>query len=416
MGATGCSTLRLQWDSHFITITSFMDRDTLAPYEGREQASVKHFLLESYLERLIMITTQGGYSRVAYVDAFAGPWKSARSDLGDTSFARAIDVMEGCRVQIARQFGRSIYFRALFVERDPARYTELKRFAEAKSTDCIDITAINEDFSESAESVARWIRDDEIAFLLIDPTGWKDVISPKTLAPLLRKRNVEILINVMWNFINLATGHASQDSNLKDIFGDQFHTLIRSGEGRGGRQWMRAYLDRLRGAVGVSTSTSRIRMAWFPVEFPSKDRVFYYLVYVTHHEKGIIVFLEESERTLHYQREVKFVVRQKRRERETGMADIFGDVLLPGGATPPVSEPETRSVWLELLPSAGSEVQVDESRIADMAEKCGCLISRLQTELRHLIDEGVLVNLDAKRPRPKNTVNYRRGERIRRLK
>jgi hypothetical protein len=77
-----------------------MDREKLAPYAGREQASVKHFLLESYLARLIMITAQARYHRIVYVDAFAGPWKSARGDLSDTSFAKAVEVMEGCRGEI----------------------------------------------------------------------------------------------------------------------------------------------------------------------------------------------------------------------------------------------------------------------------------------------------------------------------
>jgi hypothetical protein len=69
------------------------------------------------------------------------------------------------------------------------------------------LTAVNEDFSNPTETVARWICNDEMTFVLIDPTGWKDVISPKVLAPILRKTSVEMLINVMWNFINLATGH-----------------------------------------------------------------------------------------------------------------------------------------------------------------------------------------------------------------
>ena len=85
-----------------------MDREKLEPYAGREQASVKHFLLEAYLERLIMITAQTRYERIAYVDAFAGPWKSAREDLTDTSFAKAIEVMQGCRAALAKQFHRYV--------------------------------------------------------------------------------------------------------------------------------------------------------------------------------------------------------------------------------------------------------------------------------------------------------------------
>lgn len=156
-----------------------------APYAGREQAAVKHFLIDAYLERLIMITGRAKHDRIAYVDAFAGPRKSTQEDLADTSFARAIEVVEGCRAKLARQSERSIALRALFVERDPERYARLKQFAEEKSSSDISITPLQEDFSASGQSVADWIRDDEMGFVLIDPTGWKDVIAAKTLAPLL---------------------------------------------------------------------------------------------------------------------------------------------------------------------------------------------------------------------------------------
>jgi len=393
-----------------------MDREKLEPYEGREQASVKHFLLESYLERLIMITARSRYDRIAYVDAFAGPWKSARDDLTDTSFARAIEVMHAARMTLANKFQRSVLFRALFVEHDQERFARLKKFADERSTPEVEIRAINEDFAESSESVARWIRADEMAFVLIDPTGWKDVISPVTLASLLGMPNVELLINVMWNFINLATGHINQEQNLKRIFGEEFPVLSAEGSISEGVNWMRAYLNRLRTAGGTARTSSRLRTAWFPVEFPSKNRVFYYLTYVTHHVKGMIVFLQESERALHYQRQVKFVVEQKRREAESRIVDIFGDTLHGQDSSRNHSESDVRSLWLETLPSAGAEVHIDESRIADMAETCGCLISRLQSALRDLIEQGILENIDAERTRPKNVVNYEKGETIRRLK
>jgi len=59
---------------------------------------------------------------------------------------------------------------------------------------------------------------------------------------------------------------------------------------------------------------------------------------------------------------------------------------------------------------------VDEIRIADMAEECGWLISQLQEALKALLDSGVLKNIDAKRPRRKNHVNYQKDETIHRLK
>jgi hypothetical protein len=130
----------------------------------------------------------------------------------------------------------------------------------------------------------------------------------------------------------------------------------------------------------------------------------------------MIVFLQESERALHYQRQMKFVVKQKRREADTGMADIFGDTLHGQGNPTDNSESDARSLWLEVLPSIGSEAYIDESRIADMAETCGCLVSRLQSALRVLIEQRILENVDAERTRPKNVVNHEKGETIRRLK
>jgi three-Cys-motif partner protein len=390
-----------------------VDRSKLESYSGREQASVKHHLLESYLKRLIMITAQRRYDRIAYVDAFAGPWQSSRKDLGDTSFVRAVEVMESCRVELERVFGRSVSFRALFVEINPASYTLLQTFAQQRSTAHIEISAINADFAESSEAIAAWIRDDEMAFVLVDPTGWKGVVFPETLAPLLRKPNVEMLINFMWNFISLATGHASQLQNLVNTFGEEYQSIAKGGANSG--LLMPIYLRRLRETAGRMNSKYRLRAAYFPVEFPGKNRIYYYLTYVTHHHKGMIVFLEESEKAFRYQDAVRLIVRQQRREAASGMTDMFGDELGDGANAQFHTTTVARSLWLEALPRAGSELRVDEKVIADMAEKGNCLISYLQAALRDLIVDGALQNLDSARLRPKNAVNFKRGETIRRL-
>jgi three-Cys-motif partner protein len=391
-----------------------VDRSKLESYSGREQASVKHYLLESYLKRLIMITAQGRYDRIAYIDAFAGPWQSSREDLSDTSFARAIEVMESCRTELKRVFRRSVSFRALFVERNSTSYARLQSFARQRSTTQLEITTINEDFAESAESVAAWIRDEEMAFVLVDPTGWKDVVFPATLAPLLRKPNVEMLINFMWNFISLAAGHANQLKNLQSTFGGEYLSIVKDNGVKSG-SLMPTYLCRLRETAGRTNSRSRLRAAYFPVEFPNRKRVYYYLTYVTHHYKGMIVFLEESERAFKYQDEVKFIVKQQRREVTSGMTDIFGDDLGDQTGANFRPTPDARSLWLEALPRAGAELLVDEEKIADMAEKGNCLISSLQSALRDLISDRTMQNRSSAKLRPKNVVDFKKGETIRRL-
>ncbi|MGH8140706.1 MAG: hypothetical protein ACREVV_21255 [Steroidobacteraceae bacterium] len=166
----------------------------------------------------------------------------------------------------------------------------------------------------------------------------------------------------------------------------------------------------------MTESRTRLRTAWFPVEFPDADRVFYYLVYATHQVKGIITFLEESDRAREGQREMKFALSQAQREKDSGISDFFGDELNTEPKPDAVAKAAARAQWLAILPHAGSQIRVDEPVIVEMAENGGCLISQLQSSLREFIEEGVLSNLHAKKLRKKNVVDYRAGETVRRLK
>lgn len=83
----------------------------LKDYKGREQAYVKHRLLEAYLKRLFMIV--GKFQKtICYVDCFAGPWEENRDDLMDTSIGISMKIMTECREALART-GIDVRFRAL---------------------------------------------------------------------------------------------------------------------------------------------------------------------------------------------------------------------------------------------------------------------------------------------------------------
>jgi len=63
-------------------------------YRGREQAWIKHQLLESYLEKLMLIVGMAakrqGTIEICYVDCFSGPWGT--SELESTSIAVSLSV------------------------------------------------------------------------------------------------------------------------------------------------------------------------------------------------------------------------------------------------------------------------------------------------------------------------------------
>lgn len=54
-------------------------------YQGREQAYIKHRLLEGYLEKLFLIvgmsSSKLGITELCYVDCFAGPWGDESEDM-----------------------------------------------------------------------------------------------------------------------------------------------------------------------------------------------------------------------------------------------------------------------------------------------------------------------------------------------
>ena len=64
-------------------------------YLEREQTAAKHFILRHYLQALALITLQGHFRTLTYVDGFSGPWNSRSPDLSDTSFMIAIEVLRG---------------------------------------------------------------------------------------------------------------------------------------------------------------------------------------------------------------------------------------------------------------------------------------------------------------------------------
>jgi hypothetical protein len=91
---------------------------------------------------------------------------------------------------------------------------------------------------------------------------------------------------------------------------------------------------------------------------------------------------------------------------------MFADQVQP---EPQVAPPAT-APWLNVLKSAGREILVDAARWAALLEDGRCLPSALQEGARLLIQQGILENIDAIRPRPKKLVNYEKSERVRRIK
>lgn len=390
-----------------------VSKDDLLPYFDREHAFVKHELFAYYLERFIMIVGRRA-THIAYVDGFAGPWKSSTEDYSDTSFGRAIEVMKSCRKTLSEKHSAYPEFRALFFEKELAPFRELEAYANKESTNGIKIEARNEKFESSVDSIVEWIKSGEFTFLFVDPKGYDGQIYPNVLSKLLQISRCELLINFMWQFVNLATGHAnteSHHSNLLQLYGPGYEEDLRLPPKEKEKSLIRRYMRGLREATS-SNGALRLRVVAFPVEYSDKKGVKYYLVYATHNEQGIITFAEEMDRAAQKQGRVKNIIRQHRREERTQTVDLFSNVSVEIE----VEHTDLISPWLDLLSKKGDECLINKSKWADMLEFNNCYPSQLQMGLKQLIDQGILEVVGLKTKRRSRFIHHENKEVVRRIK
>jgi three-Cys-motif partner protein len=171
-------------------------------YHGREQSWLKHRVLEEYLEAWSHKLGGGKFHSEAhlwYVDVFAGPWRSARQDLADTSIF--IGLTELCKAANTwRRLGRTVRLHAIFVEKERSAFAELEAFTGESKWKDVDIHCFHGEFGEQVETVGRLVGQ-QPALIFVDPTGWKGA-ALRFISPLVRSPRRDVLINVMYDHLN----------------------------------------------------------------------------------------------------------------------------------------------------------------------------------------------------------------------
>src|SRR5580765_2201989 len=93
----------------YLSHLSLMPKLDLANYEGgREPAGVKHSLLQDYLPELAYRIGRT-WDSFAYVDGFAGPWKTNDPNHADSSFRVAIDALRRSQKGLSESHGRELH-------------------------------------------------------------------------------------------------------------------------------------------------------------------------------------------------------------------------------------------------------------------------------------------------------------------
>ncbi len=379
----------------------------LDSYKGREQALIKHTLLRSYLERLFMIVGQHSKT-ICYVDCFAGPWQEGSDDLSGTSIAISIEIMKRCRKGLL-ECGKNVKFKALFIEKEKKSFEKLKMFLESEFCEGIETEAKYGEFYHLRNDILKWCGNLDFTFFFIDPKGWKDVVEKETLEPLLKRKNSEYLINFMFDFIRRTVPMNSFEAKMIEIFGSVPETEGMEPAQRE-KTLLNCFLKRLK-EIQVSTGL-KPRAAAVKVLDRLKDRTKYYLVYLTRHPRGIQVFMEASEKIDFIQKQVRAQTKQNHRVSKTGQTEMFpADLEIDNNYT---DINEVKEYWLSNLQYYPKRFDIE--LLADMLEETGWFESDLQNALKELIKNGEVENLDAQRIRPKNVVDFNKGEHLKRIK
>jgi len=375
-------------------------------YQGREQAFVKHQLLEAYLLRLFMIV--GLRQRnIRYVDCFSGPWQEGSENLQDTSIGIALRIIRKCREGLLKA-GHHVTFHALFIEKDKKSFEKLQDYLAMIPQQEVMTKALPGDFFDLRESILQWCGANDFTFFFIDPKGWKKVIEIPTLAPLLRRQNSEFLINFMYDFLVRTHTQELFQEDMRAIFGRVPDTEGMTPEEKEA-YLLSLYRKRLKEIVPAKDG--RPRSVSVPVLKPTIDRTLYHLVYLTRHPKGVVVFMEASERLDLVQRRARAQAKQEQRESKSHQLELFpsADGVREEKQANPL---EVKSYWLTRLTTTPCRYGIEE--LADMLEETGWFETDFQEAFHDLEKEGKVKNLDATGKRRTKFVHFDQtgGERL----
>jgi three-Cys-motif partner protein len=363
-------------------------------YEGRIPALVKHALLKSYLEKLVLIIGMNGRAKgraeICYVDCFAGPWGSEDEKLDGTSISLSLKTLAACKEKLA-SLGVDARMRALFIEQEPDPFQRLAAYLRNDAPKSVEATALKGDFVALRPEILKWTGKEAFTFFFIDPKGWSPIVID-ILTPLLQRPRSEFLINFIYEFINRTASMAQFREAMLHLLGNEVAVDGKTPEDRE-LALVGAYRETLKMAVPTGRKPFNARTAYVTVLHPEKKRTKYHLVYLSCHPKGIVEFMNISQAVDIVQARVRLASQLAEQSSKSGTMDMFVDhsvAEVDGSRSTPE---EVDLFWLDYL--SKGERKVDQAAFADILELTNWLPRELQASLARLIERGAAVNLDA---------------------
>jgi|GEM_PF-833314 len=295
-----------------------MPKVDLTNYLDREQAYVKHYLLQEYLPELTYRVGRN-WNAIAYVDGFAGPWQTKDPNYADSSFGVAIRALEEGQRGLLDAHNRHVHMNSVLVEAEQDAYSRLKKFADTQTKASFEVHAVHGEFVESIPRIEELINASDFntfKFVLLDPTGWAQ-IPMRRLQPFFDNRSCEVLINLMTGHIVRFLNEADRAESYRDLFGrnEVLDILKQTPPEERTEVAVQEYCNSLRLLCRFKFVSAAVILK------PSEERISYFLVYATNHPRGVEVFKAAELKAARIQDEVRHEARIRKTRQPTLLFD-----------------------------------------------------------------------------------------------
>jgi three-Cys-motif partner protein len=284
-----------------------MPDSDLSNYKNREQAFIKHSLLQKYLPELAYrIATK--WDSLVYVDGFAGPWETRDPEYGDSSFGVAFETLRKAQFGLKDRWKRNLALQLILVEERNKAFGRLNEYANKKNQPGLTVRAIPGKFIDNISRIDHQIKEtgrNPFRFVLLDPKGWAD-IPMQTLGPFLRGRSCEVLINLMTRHIVRFLGADNRAESYNSLFGrnEVLEILREIPEGpKRVERAVREYSRSLRKLCKFEYVSSAVILE------PTKEQVKYFLVYASNHPRGVEVFKAAENKVSKIQDDLRYEIK-----------------------------------------------------------------------------------------------------------
>jgi len=179
----------------------------------------------------------------------------------------------------------------------------------------------------------------------------------------------------------------AQQANVEDLLGKP---ISFSGK-ESATERQRIIVAQYRQAIG---SLYGGRSAHVTVERPGMDRVLYFLIYLTRHPKGLIVFKEAAEQMHMIQRVSQFETKLRNQSsKRAPIDDLFGTIEEPPETTGAQDNRTLAKTYL-LTKLSTSPMLIDNECWAGFLEETDLYPTDFQLAFKELVKDGKIYNLD----------------------